>query len=327
MQLSRSEIELLRNSIVGVTGAIGFLGRHVLDMLLPFGARIRAVDRRPGVLLSGVSFQQGDLRNPVDCEAFVQGCDFVIHLAALGGGFHSNLDRDYILLTENLIMSFHLLKAAVQAGIRRFVYVSSSAVYGVRTDKLQEDDAGPPFLPGEIGFATAKWTAEEQLRMASRGGQIHGVIVRPTNPYGPYDTLEVEKAHLIPSVILRLVQPDTHQLELRGNPAVDRNFVYGGDVGMGIILALLRGGTGRAYNLGAPRNHALEDVMTSLVALMELDGFSVSYDPDAPTGHPGRIPDLTRAEQELGYSPQVGLDEGLRRTVEWYRSILTQKRD
>jgi len=324
VHLNPSEIELLRHSTIGVTGATGFLGRHVLDVLLPYGAKICAVARHPGLLPPGISFQVGDLRNPADCEAFVQGCDFVIHLAALGGGFHANLNRDFVLLTDNLIMSFQLLRAAVGAGVQRYVYVSSSAVYGRRTGKLQEDDAGPPFLTSELGFAMAKWTAEEQLRMASQGGQIHGIIVRPTNPYGPYDTLKVENAHFISSVILRLLQQNIHQLELRGNPAIHRNFVYGGDVGLGIVLALLRGKSGQAYNLGAHENHTLEEVVSSVIELMGLSGFSVRYDTTAPAGHPGRLPDLGRVRQELGYNPEVGLDEGLRRTVEWYRSTVTQ---
>lgn len=327
MRILPDEAARLATAPIAVSGLHGFLGANLREALQEVGCTSLRTLRGPlpmEACAPDVDTLEGDLRDPADCRHLVRGCRCVVHLAAVGGGFRSNLDRHYSLLSDNLLMTLQVLRAAVEEGVERFVLVSSSAVYGTRTGLLREEDAGPPFIPAEHGFATAKWTGEEALREACRAGLIHGVAVRPTNPYGPHDSLDLGHAHFIPAVVLRLVGPEGAQgaLRLFGRGDVHRNFTYARDVARGIVLALVRGASGASYNLGAPGNATLEDVARTLARDLGMGGVEMSFDPEAPVGHPGRVPDMALSHRDLGYEPAIDLAEGLRRTVAWYRTRL-----
>lgn len=323
MDLTSVELEILKAGRIAVTGAAGFIGTNLVLRLLEMGCRVRAVVHRRLLQFEHPLLEvvPANLLEPEDCRSAISGCPAVVHAAADGGGFAANLGRDYQLFTHNLGMSLNLLAAIMRDGhVDRYVYVSSSAVYGTPSDlELHEDDAGPPFLPSEHGFAWAKWAAEEQVRMAVAAGLRHGVIVRPTNPYGPWDALDVAHAHFIPSVILRLMRSDRGTLALQGNGAVHRNFTAVADLVSGLLLALVRGTSGQAYNLGAPQNYTLMDVVERLRRLLGREDVEVCFDPTAPTGHPGRRPSQTRSRADLGFSRHCDLDSGLEATTAWYR--------
>ena len=307
-----------------VTGGAGFIGSHLIERLLAAGARVRAVLHNLPQCLDtpGVEYVQADLTHMDDCRRAVQGVDLVCHCAASTSGAAAIASTPLIHVTPNIVMTAQLMEAAYLAGAKRFLLVSSSVAYPPSNKiPVREDDlfSGQPY---DVYFG-AGWNKRISEALAMFYAQklktpMSCIVVRPSNLFGPRDKFDAKTSHVTAALIRRVVQRET-PFAVWGTGNDIRDLLYIDDFIDGLMLALKSPETYLAVNISAGEGYSVKQVIQFL---LELDGFqnaNVRFDPTKPQMIPLRLIDNSLAREKLGFQVSVGLKEGLRRTLAWYR--------
>jgi len=306
-----------------VTGGLGFLGRHVTRRLLNAGAHVRVTTHREGVRdQSGIEIVRADLTNLADCRTAADTMDYVFHLAAFGFGLGANLEVYSQLFTQNTLMNTSMLEACRQAGVNRYLYTSSSAVYSGSTTVLDDEVAwGEDPHPSELSFGWAKRIGEIQSRIYYENHDMKIAIVRPANPYGPHDDFHPTRAHVVPSLIVRAFQRQKPFI-VWGTGNVERSFIHADDVARAMLLALERYAVCDPLNIASPDTTKIGDIARMILDLSGYKDVDLIFDASKPEGHHRKYPTVKKAEDKIGFRAQISLREGLRETVDWYRNHL-----
>lgn len=314
-----------------VTGGAGFIGSHLVEKLLRLGQRVRVLDNHfsstPANLqavrglvgaeaAARLEVVEGDIRDPAACAAALAGVDQVIHLAALGS-VPLSLDEPALCHEINATGALNLMLAARAAGLRRFVYASSSAVYG--DDPLpakREDSLGRLLSP----YAASKFVNEVYAATCHAAYGLETIGLRFFNVFGPRQDPKGAYAAVIPCWIDAMARGDT--VFINGDGENTRDFCFVRDVAQALLLASLTDNAaafGQAFNVGLGAATSLNELCRTLRALVaEQTGRAVA-EPVYRDFRPGDIrhsrADTTRAAAALGFQPEYSVIEGLRETV------------
>lgn len=303
-----------------VTGGAGFVGRHLVPALLERGVRVRVLDnfmtssrRALDPVRDRIELVTGDIRDAADARRAMKGADAVFHLAAIRSVVKT-VEDPFLAHEVNATGVLNLLEQAARLKVRRFLFTSTSAVYGdALAPRQREDGRLSPISP----YGIAKLAAEHYLRYYHLERGLATTAVRIFNVYGPCQNPESRYSLVIPATLERLFKGRPPLIEGSGRQA--RDFVYIGDVVAALLAAWDRRATyGQAINLGSGRAVSIAQLMQKLSRSCGYGG-SPSFGPQRP-GDPDRTcADISKARRLLGWRPKVSLDEGLRRTVQWYR--------
>jgi len=303
-----------------ITGGAGFIGSHIVRELLRRRQKVRVLDnfstgREEN--LSGfadrIDLIRGDVRDQGAVRRAVRGADFILHQAALASVPRS-IDHPLETNQVNVGGTLGLLQAAQEAGVKRFVLASSSSVYGPSPRLPKRESARPrPISP----YAVSKFTGEQYCRVFSRLYGLQTVCLRYFNVFGPRQNPASQYAAVIPKFILALLNGEPPVIH--GDGGQSRDFSYVSNVVQANILACrFDQAGGQVFNVACGRRYTINDLAARLSRML---GFS---DPSVHTApRPGDVrhslADISRARQQLGYRPQVSFEEGLKRTVAWFR--------
>ncbi|MBI3315882.1 MAG: NAD-dependent epimerase/dehydratase family protein [Candidatus Omnitrophica bacterium] len=301
-----------------VTGAAGFLGLHVMDALLERGHRIRALDNflcsRPEAIeryRGRIDFIKGDIRRLKDVRKAMAGVDVVFHLAAIRS-VAKTVEDPFVAHEINATGTLLLLREASAAGVKHFIFTSTSAVYGDTLGRFQKEEG--PFKPISP-YGVAKLAAEHYARYYFLEKKLPTSCVRIFNVYGPRQNPESRYSLVVPGVLSKIFSGQRPVIDGSGKQA--RDFVYVEDV----VRALLMiwgdpKAYGKVYNLGCGK---ATSVTTLVERLLKLSGSSLKpvHGPRRP-GDPERTcAAVALIRKELGWKPRVSLDEGLTKVVSW----------
>ncbi len=297
-----------------VTGGGGFLGRRIARKLEERGAK-------PIVIRSA----EYDLTQPERVRAALQDADaeYVVHAAAVVGGIGANRQHPGRFFYANAVMGVHLIHEAWQAGIRKLVIVGTVCSYPKYTPvPFREEDLWngyPEETNAPYGLAKKMLLVQAQAYRHEHG--FGSAFVIPTNLYGPGDNFDYETSHVIPAIIRKCVEAEEageDEVVLWGTGKPTREFLYVDDAAEGIVLALEHLDDPEPVNLGSATEIAIEDLAEQIARITGFEGRFV-WDRSQPDGQPRRAVDGSKARRLLGWLPRVGIEEGLKRTVEWYR--------
>jgi GDP-L-fucose synthase len=313
-----------------VTGGAGFIGSHLVQVLLTEGASVRVTDNLENSSMANLSsirdhveFLKLDLTELESCLKAVKGMQVVLNLSAKVGGVGYNLQHPGQMLTHNLLLSTMVLEAARQAGVERFLCVSSACVYPRYCTMPIPEAEGFRDLPEptNLGYGWAKRTAEMQAQLYAQEHGMKVAIVRPYNTYGPRDHFELERAHVIPALIKKVLD-NQDPVVVWGNGEQTRAFVYVEDLVTGMLLATEKYPEADPLNIGTEEEISVRDLVK---LICELSGRSpqIIFDSSKPSGQPRRNADITKAKRLIGYHPRISLREGINRTLQWYRETTT----
>jgi UDP-glucose 4-epimerase len=304
-----------------VTGGAGFIGSNIVRALLERGDAVRVLDnlttgRRANLddLLDHVDLIDGDLRNADLVRNAVRGVDAVLHQAALPSVARSVGDP----LTShdvNATGTLGLLVAARDAGVRRFVYASSSSVYG-DTPVLPKSEDLPtnPLSP----YAVSKLAGEQYCRVFTRLYGLETVCLRYFNVFGPHQDPASEYAAVVPKFVTAMTRGEPPQVH--GDGTQSRDFSYVTNVIAANLLAADRPGVGgEVFNVACGRRSSLLDLVAALNRILGTR-IEPRFDDPRPGDVMHSLADISRAERLLGYEPLVHFEEGLARTVAWYEA-------
>lgn len=314
-----------------VTGGAGFVGSHVVELLLEEGAIVRVVDNLSNGTLENlnkvkdrIEFIHGNLENLDDCKKSTKEMDIVLNLVAKVGGIKFNVEHPGTMFRDNVIVNTNMLEAARINNVERFLVISSACVYP-RFCKIptpeSEGFVGTP-EPTNFGYGWAKRMAEIQADAYYREFKMKIAIARPYNSYGPRDHFYTEKAHVIPALIKRIFDEE-NPLTVWGNGEESRAFIYVRDLARGMLDLIEKHPEPDPVNIGTDEEIKIKELVKLLV---ELSGKSpqISFDTSKPAGQPRRNCDTTKAKEKIGFIAKTTLDNGLRNTIEWYKEKLLE---
>jgi GDP-L-fucose synthase len=298
-----------------VTGGTGFLGRHLMAAL-----RARGYDR-------AVAIGAEDYDLTLEAEVARMLADLrperIIHLAAVVGGIGANRRSPGTFFYRNLMMGVLLMEQARRTGVERFLSVGTICSYPKFTPvPFREDDLWNGY-PEETNapYGLAKKMLLVQSDAYRREFGFDAVNVMLVNLYGPGDNFDPETSHVIPALVRKCVEAvdrKAPEVEIWGSGQATREFLYVEDAAEAIVLALEKLPDSQPVNLGAGREISIRDLAEQIAALTGFHG-RLAWDASKPDGQPRRCLDTSRAKQVLGWTAHTPFDEGLRRTIAWYR--------
>ncbi len=300
---------------VCVTGGAGFVGRQVCAQLARTAAAAVVVPRSAEYDLTD--------RDAVSRLFDNAEPDIVIHLAAEVGGIGANRRRPGRFFYANMAMGLHLIEESRIRGVEKFVQVGTVCAYPKHCRiPFQEADLWDGY-PEETNapYGVAKRSLAVMLDAYRAEYGLRGIFLLPVNLYGPGDNFDLDTSHVIPAMIRKFVEAaDTGApaVECWGSGTVSREFLYVDDAARGILTAAVGYDASEPLNLGTGREIRIGELATLIAEIVGYRG-EIVWDARYPDGQPRRQLDVSRAEALLGWRAEVDLEEGLRRTIDWWR--------
>ncbi|HVW19536.1 MAG TPA: NAD-dependent epimerase/dehydratase family protein [Solirubrobacteraceae bacterium] len=317
-------------SRVLVTGGAGTIGAAVVRRLLDEpGLEVRVADQReaPAWMREACEVRAVDLRELGAARAAAAGCTHVVHLAAIVGGIGNFHKLPHTLTEVNNALYNAVVRAALDADVERFVYVSSSMVFE-RAQVFPTPESHLPDCPVPLSaYGFSKLTGEVYCRAAHDEHGLPYTICRPFNAYGPGEAPDDEPgiAHVVPDLIRKALElAPGAPLEIFGDGTQTRTLTYVDDIADGIVTAMASpAARNEDFNISAG-----EELTVAEIARIVWEGcgrdpgeLALEHLPSYPVDVVRRWPDVSKARDVLGWEARVGVREGVARTVDWIRSL------
>lgn len=307
-----------------VCGATGFIGRNIVERLAPDpGVELTAVrHRRPAYDLPGLRWIEADLTRDEGARAAVAGADVVIQAAATTSGAKDIVERPYIHATDNAVMNSLLLRACHEAKVGHFVFFSCSVMYQPSDRPVREldFDGAKPLFPSYVAAGWTKIYVERMCEMYAGFGRLRCTALRHSNVYGPHDKFDLERSHMLGATVTKaMTAPDGGTLTVWGTGAEARDLLYVGDLVRCVEMVIARQTAPFAlWNVGWGEAVKVRDVVERVIATTGRR-IGIAHDLSRPTIPFSLALDCGRIAAEIGWRPETPLDEGLARTIEYWK--------
>ena len=311
-----------------VTGGAGFVGSNLIERLLQVGAEVTATLYKKAAVIDDnrITHLKCDLRNPEDCKQAVRDIDYVFMCAANTSGAKVMSNTPLAHLTPNLLMNINMLEASYEAGVEKFLFMSSNTVYPLTDFAVKEDDVTNEFYKSYHIVAWMKRFTEIVCDMYSTKIQkpMKTVVVRPGNLYGPRDKFDWEKSKVIPALIRRAVERHS-PFAVWGDGMDLKDFLYIDDYIDGMMLAMEKLDDFQPINIASGQPVTIRQVLSTILDAAGYSDANVQYDTTKPTMIPKRLIDISFANEILKWEPKISLQDGIQRTVNWYKESFKHK--
>jgi GDP-L-fucose synthase len=301
---------------VCVTGGAGFLGKVVVRKLHERGVKdvfIPNIEDYDLVKLTDINSMLSDAK-----------ANMIIHLAAQVGGIGANREHPAEFFYNNLMMGVQLMHRAWETGVEKFVAIGTICAYPKFTPvPFNENnlwDGYPEETNAPYGLAKKMLLVEAQSYRQQYG--YNAIFLLPVNLYGPGDNFNPKSSHVIPALIRKCLEANDagiKEIEVWGDGSPTREFLYAEDAAEGILMASEKYNGPEPINLGSGQEISIKDLVEMIAKLTGFKG-NLKWDTSKPNGQPRRALDITRAQNYFGFRAKMGFEEGLKNTIEWYRS-------
>ena len=305
----------LQGKRIVVTGGAGFLGRAVCQRLNALGASEVLIPRRAEFDLT--------TEKAVDRLYKEMRPQIVLHLAAEVGGIGANMMNPGRYFYANMAMAMHLIEGARRYGVEKFLQTGTICAYPKFTPvPFQEENLWNGY-PEETNapYGIAKKAAMVMLDAYRIQYGLKSAYVLPVNLYGPHDNFDLQTSHVIPALIRKCVDAQRARalhIECWGNGSASREFLYVDDAADGLVRAAEVMNVPEPINLGTGNEIIIRKLVELIAKLCDFHG-EIRWDITKPDGQPRRCLDTKRAQERLGWQAKVGFEDGLKRTIEWFR--------
>jgi nucleoside-diphosphate-sugar epimerase len=320
-------MKALKGKRIFITGGAGFIASHLCERLARHNQIVVYDNMSRNALRytaladhKNMEFIQGDVLDADALKSAMKGSQIVIHCAAIAG-IYTVVRSPSLTLKVNFLGTYHMLEAAVANKVEKVVDFSTSEVYGPYAYKGTEDDLTSQGPVGESrwAYATGKLAAEHLVYSYHKEHGLAVVILRPFNVYGPRQMGE----GAVRGMILRALRDEPIVLYNDGTQI--RAWCYVEDFVNGTLAALNEASVvGKTLNLGNPQGSITNLELANMIIRLTPSRSRIAYE-----NHPGpevqvRVPSIARAQELFGYKPKVGLEEGITRTIAWFREVISK---
>ena len=316
-----TDVSFWRDQRICVTGGSGFLGSFVVEKLRQRGAQEIFIP----------TMDKYDLVQPEAVQRLLKDArpDVIIHLAAHVGGIGANREHPAEFFYDNLMMGASLMHEAWKHQVKKFVAIGTVCAYPKFTPvPFKENDLWngyPEETNAPYGLAKKMLLVQAQAYRQQYG--FNAIFLLPVNLYGPRDNFDPRSSHVIPAMIRKVLEAEDagqQEVVMWGDGSPTREFLYVEDAAEGILRAAETYNGDEPVNLGSGNEISIRDLANLIGRLTGYSGKFV-WDTSKPNGQPRRALDVSRAEQFFGFRAQTNFEEGLRRTIDWYRQARQEK--
>jgi GDP-L-fucose synthase len=305
------EIDLSKKRIT-ITGANGFLGKHLVNELKSQGINNLFLPNH----------KEYDLVEKDACTKIAKESDIIIHLAAKVGGILANKENPATFFYDNLMMGVQLIEQARLNNVEKFVALGTVCAYPKFTPvPFKESDLWIGY-PEETNapYGLAKKMLLVQLDAYRMQYNFNGIYLLPVNLYGPMDNFDPLSSHVIPALIRKIAiakKQNLPSVEVWGSGSASREFLYVKDAAKAIVLATQKYNKTDPVNIGSGNEITIKDLALKIKELTNYQG-QIVFDPSKPDGQPRRCLDTTLAQQEFGFKATTSFENGLKETIDWF---------
>lgn len=299
---------------VVVTGGAGFLGSHLVTSLKKKSPKEIFVPRS----------KDYDLRDPKACAKAVKNADIVIHLAAVVGGIGYNREIPGSMFYDNVLMGTHMIEESRKAGVDKFVALGTVCAYPkLAPIPFKEKDLWngyPEETNAPYGIAKKMMLVQSKAYRDQYG--FNSIFLLPVNLYGPGDNFDPRSSHVVPALIKKFVDAKENgddKVVVWGTGKATREFLYVDDATEGILLAAQMYNKSDPVNLGSSLEISVKDLAGKIRSIVGFEG-KIVWDKSKPDGQPRRKLDVSKAKQEFGFEAITNFDDGLKKTIKWYKN-------
>ncbi|MFH1368212.1 MAG: GDP-L-fucose synthase [Elusimicrobiota bacterium] len=308
----------VKNKRIVVTGGAGFLGKNIVRKLKEAGCKEVFVPRKSEYDLVDINAVRKLLKDAKP--------ELIIHLAAVVGGIGANKANPGMFFFNNLMMGVQLMEEARKNKVEKFVAVGTICCYPKFSKvPFKEEciwDGYPEETNAPYGLAKKMLLVQSQAYRQQYG--FNSIFLMPVNLYGPEDNFDPDSSHVIPALIKKCfdaIKNKEDAIEIWGTGTATREFLYVEDCAEGIVLASEKYNKPDPVNVGAGFEISIKDLTDLIVRLTGFKG-KIKWDSTKPDGQPRRCLDTSRAEKEFGFKAKTSFEEGLKKTIEWYKNSI-----
>lgn len=305
-----------------VTGGTGFIGRNMAEF---FGAQkeydVHAtyLTRQPPEI-AGVTFHKCDLRDPQACTAILKGVDILIQAAATTSGSKDIINTPSLHVTDNAVMNSYLLRAAAAEKVSHVIFFSCTVMYpNGDTTAVNENDFVPESVfPRYFGVGWTKVYIEKMCEFFSRQSSTRFTVIRHSNIYGPHDKYDLARSHVFGATVTKVMQA-VDEITVWGDGQETRDLLHVEDLVQFVQLAVTRQQTPfELVNVGLGESISILHLVERIISKSGKN-IQIKFDRSQPSIPTKLRLDIGKARRIFGWQPQIGLDTGIEKTLQWYR--------
>lgn len=315
-----------------ICGATGFIGRNISEFLLEntdydvYGTYSNSSPfDHPDI-----TFLKADLTNKLDVDEVVKDKDVIIQAAATTSGAKDIVSKPYIHVTDNAVMNALLFRSAFEHNTEHIIFLSCTVMYQSGDKPVKETDFNPndEIYPKYYGGAWTKIYNEKMCEFYSGIGNTKYTIIRHSNIYGPYDKFDLEKSHVFGATMTKVMTAkDGEKIVVWGSGEEERDLLYVSDLVDFVNLAIEKQKNKlELYNVGLGSSISVKTLVKKIIDISRKN-LIIEHDLSKPSIKTRLCLDITKAKNNFGWEPKVSLDEGIKKTMNWYEEYFAIKQE
>ncbi len=308
-----------------VTGGSGFIGKNLISSLKKINKYkifsnfyTNEKFNKP----QDVIFKKANLENLNECIDLCVDKNIVVMCAANSSGAAVMEKTPLVHLSPNIRMNVNMLEAAFQTGVEKFIFISSNTVYPHVEFDVKEEDASFEFFDKYYVVGWMKRFSEIVAEIYSKKikqNDMQTIIVRPGNLYGPNDKFDPEKSKVIPSLIRKVVERQ-NPIHVWGDGKDLKDFLYIDDFTNALIRIINNVNNYEVLNIASGKGVTIREILSMILKIEKAENLEINYDLSMPTMIPKRLINIEKAKKLINFNPETSLEEGLKKTINWYKS-------
>jgi len=310
-----------------ICGATGFIGRNMAEHFAASDQYdvIGVYNKRPPYDLPGLRWVQADLTKAEDVDRIMADADILIQAAATTSGSKDVVARPYIHVTDNAVMNSLLFRAAFEHKLDQVIFFSCTVMLQSSEEALREEDfdANAEIYHRYFGAGWTKVYIEKMCEFYSRIGETKFTTIRHSNVYGPHDKFDPDRSHVFGATITKVLSSKDGKVVVWGAGEEERDLIYIADLVDFVEKAIEKQKTPFGlYNCGAGESVSIRDLVRKIVDISGRD-LEIEHDLDKPSIKTSLFLDCTKAERELGWKRTTSLEDGIAKTIDWWRKNIS----
>ncbi|MEK7517254.1 MAG: NAD-dependent epimerase/dehydratase family protein [Patescibacteria group bacterium] len=308
-----------------ICGITGFIGRNIAERLIKrndiqlFGTYFRYKPNKEFIKNKKITLIKADLTNKNNVNEVTGGKDIIIQAAAVTTGSKDVVQRPYIHVTDNAIMNSLLFRSCFENKVKHLVFFSCTTMYPNQKLPVKEEDFNHQIIDKYFGVGWTKVYIEKMCEFYSRIGNTKYTAIRHSNIYGPYDKYDLERSHFFGATITKVLTTKDDKISVWGDGSEERDLLYVSDlVDFVEVILKKQKDSFELINLGLGQAFSVKDVIKKII---EVSGkkLVLKFDKSKPTIKFNLAVNIGKAYKKYDWKPKISLDEGIKKTINWYK--------